>query len=413
MIAGAAAVIAALAALAPAPGAISARAAFEAGHPETAAVLFEEAWERGGRPIAGVNAVVSWRTAGRYARARALAARVRPAIPPGSELHGLLSLLEARLGELTGTIALAGDAADAAVLVDGSAPERAGDALIVGVGRRTLRIARDGCTPLVIEVTVAPAQRVTVRETLDCPRQPGGLHVTLRGAEGARAYVDETRHDVPVFDLDLRLAPGEYALALERRGTRFASGSFEVKPGETTRVDARVPWRARDPGLRLGASAAAAGGTHASPAAVGVEVQLQSSKDFRRAIGLVSGAIRLAHSAGLEAAGPWVHITGGVARVFPPLWRGQLAGSDASLDLDLLLSIGLRQAHRGPLTETQGAAGMVPVVLTVELPADLHLEARLYLAAASFYEPPTDALSSRERASWGPWLEATVGIGVF
>jgi hypothetical protein len=370
-----------------------ARALFAQGRYAAAAVLFQERWSESKRPVDGMNAVVAWRTAGRYAEARALLAEVEAGGLP-SEMHDGIAQLHEKLGKLTGTITLAGNAgADAIIKVDRAAPQRLrGGDLVVDVGPREITITEEHCERFTWRGVVLPGAHVVVDATLRCDRR-GRLHVELDGATSASLSID----GAPAPGLDAMLPPGTHAIALARSGRHIADRVISVRTAETTSPRVRVPWRAQDGRFALIAGTIGSltpSSTFADALGVGFG---RVARRWRAFVELGSGADT--HNAQLQGDAiavvghPWMAFSGAI-HVLPAVWQGRVAGARVSLDFDPLAArvdvwdadtpLGLF-AHNYDTTLVRVSA--FPITLSVDAGA-LHLEAVLWPVAWSSLTGP-------------------------
>jgi hypothetical protein len=151
------------------------RVLFASGRYAAAAEIFERRWEASGDAVDGVNAVVSWRTAGRYARAAALLARVRDGkAPPSGEAAETAASLRERLGTLTATATIAPVAGatlarDAVIRVDSDPAERLDAAILLDVGEHDIVIEQECCKPFVWHA-IAPARCTSTSQAIPASR---------------------------------------------------------------------------------------------------------------------------------------------------------------------------------------------------------------------------------------------------
>jgi hypothetical protein len=404
----------ALVALAIAAGAAapdSAEELFRTGQFGTAAAVFESRWESGRDPRDGVNAATAWRRAGRYAWARALLGRVRRETPPRGDVAAHADALAKRLTELTATVALGpGIPRTAVITVDGRIPPRVGDELVVDAGARSIRVEADGCEAA--EWTgggITPGAHVVVDLQLRCLSVPGAVHIQLLRDVGARATVDGKQHTIEVQDLELQLPAGRHELEVERSQLTFERRTFEVAPGETTRVEVPVPWRAQGAGIGLGlgaftypvgGGAALAAGVHATYVGRAGERALVV---FDGMVGVGNALSGTTTTGTPNAGGPTTAVAfqTGVWRVWGPLWMGRVASAPVSVDFEpFTLAVWARYTSGSATNAGDVAVGSLPIVLSIDVPFGAHVDARAF--------PLSMAQADRPDRTRSPWKWAPV-----
>lgn len=392
------------------------RALFADGQYPAAAAAFESRWRAEHRAVDGVNAAVAWRSAGRYARARALLGEVLREASVGEPLKSRAELLRKRLEELTGTLVLTGDPvpSDAPVTVDGAAAERDGDAVLVDVGARELLVRPEGCDAVSWRGTVRPATTVPVEVTLTCARVPGSVHVTLERAAGATVTIDGKDRELEVSDLAQRLAPGPHRVRLARRGLTLLDRTVEVPSGGEVALTRLAPWRAQDPAFTIGVVAPA---LVAPRTATGVGIAGHAPLFARR--GAAPGSYAFMELAGgltnaiepTADAGTWVMATVGWWRVLPPL---PSFGTSVpwSVSVEPLTAWYATRADDAVEGASQDFWGFGAIVVDAELPAGAHLELRAFPASWSRRYSGGGGIVGPERTAgekrWSPSFTAAI-----
>lgn len=404
------------------------RLLFGQGRHAAAAALFERRWREGGGAADAVNAVVAWRTAGRYARARALLARVRRQTALDGGRAERAALLDATLAQLTGTVVLVGTLpADAVITVDGDPPERLGDRIVVDLGEHQLDIERDGCEPFHWQGLVAPGAELRLPVQLAC-RARGTLHLVLVGERRARLAIDGAPVDID-GERELELAPGRHHLRLVHRSRLLIDDRIDVAEGSAATRRVRFPWRARRGGLYFAAAAGGVGGSAGAIGGLGLAVGWSGSR-FRA--GFSAGtAWTTARGIGCTYGPPCSHPWAGLELAYHllqrPRWQSRPGRRQASLEIDPM-AIRIDQVRSnsffGGFNPLQPAVepvvshvGFLPITLTAEL-GWMHLEAVLWpvgITRRTFprqLAPPDDPGGEVEyglgatlalTAAWMPW----------
>jgi hypothetical protein len=404
------------------------RLLFTQGRYAAAAERFEQRWRQDGGAADADNAVVAWRTAGRYARARALLVRVRERTPLDGSRAERAALLDERLGQLTGTIVVDGAIpADAVLAIDGDPPERIGERIVVDLGDHELTIERDGCDPFQWQGLVAPGSEQRVKVALRCPER-GTLHVVLVGERAARLQVDGTLVRVD-GERELDLAPGPHRLRLEHRGRLLVDETVDVRNRSAATRRIPFPWRARRGGIYFAAASTAIAGGAGALGGLGLAVGWSGAR-FRA--GFTAGtAWTTARGIGCTYGPPCSHPWAGLelaAHLFPrPRWQSRPGRRQASLEIDPL-AIRFDQIRQqtyfggitpwAPYNEPAFThIGFLPITVTAEL-GWLHLEAVLWPIGISRrrfpreFAPPEDPGGETEHGlgatlaisgAWMPW----------
>ena len=316
-----------------------ARVLFAEGRFAAAAQVFEHRWSATGNAVDGVNAVVSWRTAGRYARAAALLAKVRASkAPPTGDAAATAAELDERLQTLTATITIDGPLDAAAVISSDADPvERVGSKIVVDVGEHDLRIAQAGCEPFSQPVTAYPGGQETIEYKPSCD-QSGTLHVYLGGDRDSELVVDGKPYRASGQEADLKLAPGEHALHVEAHDRPVLDEPVAVHAHETTALRVRYPWRARDLGIILGITSASHASNDYSGITLGLTAGLWSSRfrvtfDFGSMISDAPWGLNKSNDGGTIGR-PWLADTAAYHLFSSPLWTGKLGPYRLAFDHD-------------------------------------------------------------------------------
>jgi len=334
------AVAVAIAALGPRPAAADdhgddPRVLFAAGRYAAAAEVFEHRWSAAGDPVDGVNAVVAWRTAGRYARAAALLARVRAAKqPPSGDAAATATELEQRLATLTATATLERVPAAAVVRIDSDPPDRIAGAMLLDVGEHDVVVEQEGCDAFVWHAIAYPGARLAIPYAPRCDRT-GTLHVYLDGDLDATFAVDGVRHATRAGEADLALAPGLHELVVASHSRLVVDEPVAIATRRTTAVRVPFPWRARRFGWILGATTEVRAGQVMDGVDGGLTVGVWGAR-FRATFDVGSA---ISDTPGLrpDTAGPghpWVAATGAIHVFTRPLWHGRLGSFRLALDVD-------------------------------------------------------------------------------
>jgi hypothetical protein len=313
------------------------RVLFAAGRYAAAADVFEHRWRASGDALDGVNAVVSWRTAGRYARASALLARVRTAkAPPVGDAATTAAELEQRLATLTAVAVIEPLPAGANVLVDSDPAERIGNDIVLDVGEHDIIIEQEGCDAFTWHDTAYPGARlgVTYRPTCD---QRGALHVYVDGDRDRAFTVDGQRRVATGLEADVPVDPGMHRIAMADDERPVYDEPVAVERKRTTPVHVLFPWRARGLGFVL----AATSGTRAGQVMTGTggaltlglwSSQLHTTVDFGSMISDTPGLQPDSQGPGH----PWFGATFAWHVWNRPLWHGRLGPYRLALDFDPL-----------------------------------------------------------------------------
>jgi hypothetical protein len=229
------------------------RVLFAEGRYAAAAQVFEHRWTANGDATEGVNAVVAWRTAGRYARALSLLARVRTGKePPTGAAAATATELDSRLATLTSTLKIEGRLdPNAVVRIDAEPAERLGDELVVDLGDHDLEIEQPNCDRFVTQITAYAGATLVVPFAPRC-HKVGTLHVYLATEPGATFRVDGEAHKTTGHEADIELEPGVHRLQVSARDRPVYDEQITIREKETTAVRIRYPWRARKLGFVLG-----------------------------------------------------------------------------------------------------------------------------------------------------------------
>ena len=361
------------------------RVLFAEGRYSAAAALFERRWQVSGTTTDGFNAVISWRTAGRYARARALLARVVAKPPSTGALSERTRILEDKLARLTGTVRIEGNvSARATVTVDAGPVERIGDVIVVNVGKRELRIEQQDCQPFLWRGVVHPGEHIPISAALRCDVR-GTLHVTLLGDARGTFTVDGSQYQVVDREAELALTPGRHRLIVRRRSRLVADETVVIRSKQTTSRRVSYPWRVRAAGWTLGLSSVVAVSGVGSTVAGGLSMG-RSGARYRAHITFGGGTTS---ADGLEwskvgnggfGGRPWFGASGALHLWSRPLAQTRRGRAVLTLDIDPL---GARfdqlrtTSYFGlfvPRDEvTISYLGLVPLTLAVDWPG-LHLE---------------------------------------
>lgn len=383
------------------------RALFAAGRYAAAAALFERQWQATGKATDGVNAVVAWRTAGRYARARALLAQVRAGTaPPTADLVDRVAALEERLADLTATVSLAGAvAADAVVKVDGDRAERIGAEVIVDVGPHDLTVEQEHCERFAWSRLAEPGAHYAVDVQPRCDTT-GTLHLGLE--DGGVVRLDGAEQRVARGELDLKLAPGRHRLEVASRARAVMVRDVEVRRHETTSLRVPYPWRAQG-GWRGGSWVfVATMGTSVAAGAPGVSdgggfglgrwgarYRIFAEGGFGMRVGdpdqLKRDFVIFGH--------PWIALTMAVHLWTRPLWQGRVGDWQLALDFDPLAVrvdqlrsaslLGLFAFNEKVITGTR----LLPLTLGADTGRwGTHLELTLWPVGITAYDAPDLAI---------------------
>jgi hypothetical protein len=386
------ALTAALAARAAADDVADPRVLFATGRYAAAAEVFEHRWQVTGDAVDGVNAVVSWRTAGRYARAAALLARVRTGTaPPSGDALATATELEQRLAMLTALATVDAPAA-ATVLVDTEPAERIGDAIVLDVGEHDIEVVQDGCAPFTWHDTAYPGARVVVPYAPRCDRR-GTLHIYLDGDRDHAFAVDGAARTARGVDADMALEPGAHRLVVVDGSRPVYDEPFAIAEKRTTAVRVQFPWRARSLGFVLAATSGTRVGQVMTGTGGALTLGLWSAR-FRTTVDFGS---MICDTPGLlpDAAGPghpWFGAMAAWQLWNRPAWRGRLGPYRLALDFDPLAArfdevradsfFGIRTS---PAIETWVRSySFLPLALSADGPY-VHFELTLWPVSFSTY----------------------------
>jgi hypothetical protein len=262
---------------------------------------------------------------------------MRPTVSASEKaLVARVELLERKLAELTGTIALAHLLPESLVTIDDRPAEfETGDAL-VDVGMREIAIAHTGCEPVRKIIAVLPDQRVPFDAALSCAENNGNLHVRISGL-GADAYVDGESYKIAARDLDVPIAPGRHHLVVRHLGVTIEDTWIVVPERGTAQHHVAVPYRAR----RLAITASGVSGIAASSdgertlfAGFGFGY-LYALRPLDRSIAELQLDVgkTIPHVEGLK--GSPLYVAGlGVFRLLGPIWQRRAGDALLTLDVD-------------------------------------------------------------------------------
>lgn len=304
---------------------------FAEGRYAAAADAWERAWETAGDPDDGVNAVVAWRTAGRYARAVALLARVKAgAKQPEGRAAQIVAALDERLATLTATATIDGPVEHAIVKVDGEPAERAAGRIVLDVGEHEVAIDQPSCAPVVTQVVAYAGGSIAIPYRPRCDRT-GRLLVRLDRAAAGAFTVDGAPHRAVDHEAAIALSPGLHELVVESRGRPVLRERVAIRSDEATPVRVRYPWRSQRVAGVLGVTGAMRGGSVASGLGLALTLGVWSTR-FRAAIELGSVMSTVER---IGAPGhPWFGAHAALHVRKRPLWMGKLGAHRLAIDLD-------------------------------------------------------------------------------
>ncbi len=369
------------------------RVLFAEGRYAAAAETFELRWQAAGEADDGVNAVVAWRTAGHYARAAALLARVRSGKqPPAGEAAETARALDERLATLTAIAKVVGPLkADSVIRVDGDVADRIGDAIVLDVGEHDLTIEQEGCAAFGWHGTAYPGDTSTIAFAPRCD-QGGTLHVYLAGDPGSAFAVDGKVHPLAAHEADVVLEPGAHALHVASHDRPVLDEPIAIASHQTTAVRVRYPWRARDFNWILAVTGSARAGGVMNGLGLALTTGVWAAR-YRATIDL--GSVMSDHDRLGPPGHPWFGASAALHVTTRPLWHGKLASHRLALDLDpLALRFDeIRSASyfgiRTNDTETRvRALSFLPLSLSADGPY-VHLEIALWPISVISYRVGT------------------------
>jgi hypothetical protein len=375
------------------------RVLFASGRYAAAAQVFEHRWQASGDAVDGINAVVSWRTAGRYARAVGLLARVRSGKqPPTGDALATADELDRRLASLTATLSIANLPRTAVIQIDADPAELVGGAIVLDVGEHDVAIAQEGCDPFVAHETAFPGAKLEVRYEPHCDRR-GTLHVYLDGDPDGAFAIDGQPHTAAGHDANVALEPGPHRLEVAAGERPVLSRDVVIDAKQTTTVRVRYPWRARRTGFIFAATSETRAGQVMDGTGGGLTIGLWSSQ-FRLAFDAGS---MISDTPGLRPAStgpghPWVagtfalHLWRGPLGD-GPLWHRRAGSYELQLDFDPIAARfeEIRGTSffgfRAKADETRvRALSVLPVALSIDGPY-IHLEVTWWpISYATYHE---------------------------
>ena len=363
-------------------------ALFSTGRYAAAAAGFERRWESRGNTVDGVNAAASWRTAGRYARAAALLARIRSTTALDGEPARLAGILEERLAVLTATATIDGPVApDALIRVDDDVAERIGDVLVLDIGEHDIVIEQDTCKPFVWHGTAYPGARIVVPFKPVC-EQRGTLHLDLD--PGTAYTLDGKPHRATTRETTIKLDPGMHQLRVDSRARPVLSETVTIRSHETTSVRPKFPWRARARNWILGVTGTARAGSSMSGLGLAATAGVWGSR-FRATVdfGSVMSTLDFLGPPGH----PWFGATAAIHVTTRPLWNGRIGPYRVALDLDPIATrfdqvratsyFGIRGGGDTEIRAT--SLSFLPISLSADGPW-VHLEIALWPISIVRYE---------------------------
>jgi len=383
---------------------------FAAGRYAAAAEVFEHRWQSRGDAVDGVNAVVSWRTAGRYARAASLLARVRAgATALAGEAAQTASALDDRLATLTATATIVGPIDRSAVIrVDDDPAERIGEAIVLDVGEHDIAIDQENCKPFVWHAFAFPGDHLEIRFAPTCTHL-GTLYLYLDGDAGAAFEIDGKPAQATGREARVELAPGEHALRVTGHGRPIVDETVEIREHETTARRVRYPWRARQLGWILGVTGTARAGG------------VQNGLGLTLATGVAGARFRIIAEAGSEisdprrlgpgATGPGrplIALTGIYHVLEHPLWHGSLGSLDfdpIALRYDEVREASFFGFRASDLEAIAQAWSVLPLTLTHDT-RFVHLEVTLWPLSIVHYQAGVSDTS-------GTTFDKHTGVGSF
>jgi hypothetical protein len=383
---------------------------FAAGRYAAAAEIFEHRWESRRDAVDGVNAVVSWRTAGRYARAAALLARVRASDPPpAGEAAQTASALEERLATLTATATITGPLArDAVIRVDNDPAERLGADLILDVGEHDIVIEQESCKPFAWHGAVFPGQHLEIPFAPTCDRA-GTLYVYLAGDPGTPFEVDRKPYRTTGHEARIELAPGTHALRVTSRGRPILDEPVTIREHETTALRVRYPWRARSVGWIFAVTGTMRAGGVQNGLGLALTTGFAGSR-FRVSaeVGSVISDVGRLVPGPTGPGRPWAGLSGVWHVTHRPLWHGRIGSLDfdpVALRYDEVREasfLGIRADEREAMAR---AWSFLPLTLTHDA-RYVHLEITLWPVSIVHYRAGQDTAAGRV-------FETELGVGSF
>lgn len=397
------------------------RVLFAEGRYAAAAQVFEHRWTAKGDATDGVNAVVAWRTAGRYARAASLLARVRSGKQQVTgETAATADELAERLANLTAIATIEGTLdRNAVIRIDADPAERIGDSLVIDVGEHDIEIDQPGCERFVWRAAAYPGAKLVVPFRPRCD-QSGTLHLYLATEPGAEFRIDGVAHRATGHEADVKLEPGEHRVEIAAHDRPVYDERVTIRSRETEAVRIRYPWRARKLGIVLGVTTELRAGQHLTGIGLALTAGLwaPSFHYMFDAGAMISNGKDLDPTTGTPGR-PWIGNTLVIHTPRSPVWHGKLGPYRVAFDpqplgirFDEIRAIsyaGIRACEENEARVRAFSA--LPVALSADGPY-MHGELTLWPISRIYYHPANGFCGDGPLPSetgWGTFVTFTGG----
>ncbi len=397
------------------------RVLFAEGRYAAAAQVFEHRWTAKGDATDGVNAVVAWRTAGRYARAASLLARVRSGTQQATgETAATADELAERLADLTALVTIDGALdRNAVIRIDADPAERIGDSLVIDVGEHDIEIDQPGCDRFVWRTAAYPGAKLVVAFRPRCDRS-GTLHLYLATEPGAEVRIDGVAHRATGQEADIKLEPGEHRVQIAAHDRPVFDEPITIRARQTEAVRIRYPWRARKLGIVLGVTTELRAGQHLTGIGLALTAGLWAPSFHYTfdAGAMISNGKNLDPTTGTPGR-PWIGHTLVIHAPRSPVWNGKLGPYRIAFDpqplgirFDEIRAIsyaGIRACEENEARVRAFSA--LPVALSADGPY-MHGELTLWPISRVYYHPANGFCGDAPLPSetgWGAFVTFTGG----